>query len=564
MLVIIIISFMAQLCIFSLREKLRKRRAKKKEEIEDLIDKYVVEDKKGFLRQKLAKVFELIAKTEEYIENIIKRKVKVVEEPYEFTKRERNLIQKAKVEYDSFISEFASALPSTEEQRILDMKELQNAISILESFDAETYETEEKVYDAGTGIFYDKMSRKFMFIIDENKLIEYDFIPIQRIKYHAFSTIKNIKDEDFIPVLNIMKETNLIDDIIEVNPQFHIIVFTDEKKIDLSIPEKVLLSFAYDQEILTIQKLVKLTEWKEDYAKKVIDKLVIKDIISIQGNNITVKSFGNIKERNKWNAIIEHKIQQEKEAEEKKYERQMERAAQLKKKAVKVEEIQILDKIISEPEKEEVIEEIKFTEKPSVKELPLPKEEAMTAKVATKQKQETKDKDEIISAIDALDEIMPTKTATIKDTEQEEVETPDIQDLIPEKILNYHEKFSLINGGFSQYDKIKQYLDQELENVPEDLLIKILEQLKELELIQDSIKIGSHDFYLFNDFSLTDDDKVFIEFAINKKPMIKEDFVQGLNWDEERIFEIIKNLQEKNILKIENNQIIIPGIIQKE
>ena len=227
----------------------------------------------------------------------------------------------------------------------------------------------------------------------------------------------------------------------------------------------------------------------------------------------------------------------------------------MKKKLAKVEEINVLDENISEQDKEEEIKEIKFTVKPSVKNLPSPKATNITDR-------EIIEKEELTNTIEALDEIMPTETASAKSTEGIEIETPDLQDLVPQKILNYHENFSLINGGFSQYEKIKQYIGQELENVPEDLLKKILEQLKELQLIHDSIKIGGFECYLFNDISLNDDEKKFIEFSINKKPMIKEQFIQDLNWEEEKILLTMKRLQEKGILRIDKNFIIIPGIVQ--
>ncbi|TFG25495.1 MAG: hypothetical protein EU532_11595 [Promethearchaeota archaeon] len=525
--------------------------------MEDLIDKYVVEEKKSLLRQKLAKVFELITKTEDFLERIVKRKVKFYEDDYTFTDAERELIEKVKAEYSSFYLELRSAMPQTDEQRFMDMKELKDAISILESFDAESYEIKERAHDAGTGIFYDKMSRKIMYIIDDYKLSEFAFVPIQSIKYYAFSTIKNIKDEDFIPILTIMKETNLISDIIEINPQFQIIVFDEEKKLELSIPEKVLLSFAYDEDLLTLHKLMELTEWKEDYAKKILTELINRGIISVEDEVIKVKSFSEINERIKWNTLIENKTQQEKIEEERKYEKKKEREHQFKKKIAKEKQINIFDEKISEPDKEEVFEEITFKEKPSVKELPSPQK-----RLEIEKKRRT---EEMTDVIDALDNIMPTESTTIKEAEELlENEGPDPQDLVSELILNYHENFSLINGGISQYEKIKKYIEQELENVPEEMLKKTLEQLWELRLIHEKIIIGDYDFFLFKDISLKDDDKEFFKFAINKKPMKSEDFIQGLNWEEYKIRWTIERLQEKGLLRIENDYIIIPGIIQLE
>ena len=563
-LIILILLLVFRYRSFLSKIKLTKRQKEKEKSLDGALEKYIGEESKGPMKQKLAKISEIIAKTEAHIEETVKKKIKVAKSQLKVKESEEVLISKAKMEYTALISDFKSAMPRTEQERVQDMKELKSAISMLETFDEESYEARPKEYDAGLGMFYEKISRRFLSIINENKLTEYGFIPIQRIKYHAFSTIKNIKDEDFIPVLKVMKETNLINNIVEINPQFQIIVFTDEIKLDLSIPEKVLLSFAYDEDLLTFQKLVELTEWKENHANSVIEGLKEKGIITIENDIITAENFGTIEERIEWNKTIQDIGRKEKFKEEKKRLRQLERAAQLKRKLAKKTDIEITDEPIYEPEKEEILKEIKFKEKPSVKDLVLLKEDAKITSEVIQQDQENEKKDVLTSVIEALDEIMPSDISTTNGSEHGEVETQDIQDLVAEEILNYHEKFSLINGGFSQYEKIKQYLDQELENVPEDLVKKMLEQLKKLELIFDSITIGYHDFYLFNDISLTEDDKDFIEFAINKKPMIKEDFIQGLNWNESRISITIKNLQDKNVLRMELGYIIIPGVIQNE
>ena len=69
------------------------------------------------------------------------------------------------------------------------------------------------------------MARKFQQIIQKKKLDTFKFIPIQRIEYHALKEIRNIRNEDILPILNIMKETNLLKDLIEINPTLYIIIF---------------------------------------------------------------------------------------------------------------------------------------------------------------------------------------------------------------------------------------------------------------------------------------------------------------------------------------------------
>ncbi|MFX1441793.1 MAG: hypothetical protein ACFFHV_00125 [Promethearchaeota archaeon] len=548
--------------------KVIKRKKEKEKSLDVALEKYVREESKEPMKQKLEKITEMIAQTEAYIEDTVKKKVRVAKSQLKVKESEEALISKAKMEYNTFISDFKSAMPKTEKERVQDMKELKSAILMLETFDEESYEAKPKEYDAGLGMFYDKMSRRFLSIINENNLNKYDFIPIHEIKYYAFSNIKNIKNDDILPILNVMKDTELLRNLIEINPTFQIIVFNNGEKLDLTFPEKVLLTFAYEEDILTNQKLIELTDWKEDYANKIIEGLKDKGLIKFENEKITVENFGSVEERRNWNKIIQNKIEEEKKKEEEKRKQQLERAAKLKERLGEVEEAVISKESDSEKVLKQEPSKIKFKQKPAIKKLPKLegeiKPEEVTSKDKLKEEQDIKDKDDLIGAMEALDIIAPAKSVEKLELKGDllEEEISNLEELIPEKILSYHEKFTLINGGLSQYEKIKRFIERELGKISDDLIKSVLEQLIELQMIHGIYKIGDYDFYLFNELSLTEDEKTFIQFAINKKPMFKEDFIQGLNWDEEKILKTMKTLQEKSILRIENNEIIIPGIIQ--
>ena len=456
-------------------------------------------------------------------------------------------------------------MPATEKDRLSDMEELKITISILESLDADAYETIPKVVDAGLGMFYEKMSRRFKSIINEHNLSDFNIIPVTRIMYHAFLNIKNIKEKDILPILIIMRDTNLLSDIIEINPTFHIIVFIDEK-LKLSLQDKVIISFVYDNENLTIQKLMELTEWKKDYTNNIINKLSEKNIINLTDETIRLEGFGTWEERGKWDELIKEKTQTEKEEEDLKLMKQSDRKKELEQRLANIETIKLPEPEEMEPDSEAKSKKpkIKFKKKPKAQ--PLPKSKKIfdsEKKKEIKEKQEIKDKDNLISAMEELDEIMPNQNSKSGiDSQKVKEEKADLEDLIPEKILSYHEKYSIVNGGFVQFEKLKNFIDQDLKSAPEDLIRIMLEQLKELKMIQDSIQIGNSDFYLFNKISLNEEAKILIEYAINKKPMKKEEFKTGLKWSEEEILATMKDLQEKGILRIEKDKIIIPGIIQ--
>ena len=191
---------------------------------------------------------------------------------------------------------------------------------------------------------------------------------------------------------------------------------------------------------------------------------------------------------------------------------------------------------------------------------------SLGTKEKVKETQEIIYKDALVGAIEALDDIIPTIPATTSETDTKDLKSKEasIEDLVSEKILKYHEKFSIITVGFAQYEKIKNYFRLELVDVPDKLLKTMLNQLIELQMIVKLIKIGKFKFYLFNEISLSDTEKNFIKFAISKKRMNKEEFINGLRWDEEKTVLTIKRLQQKGILFLANHNVIIPGIIQEK
>ncbi len=507
--------------------------------IDNILVKFVLDKNRDLVKEKFTQTTELIAKTQDEIEKEVRSKTlfklfdkvrEVSEDHYKYKFKEKRLIKKAGRTFDTFVERIDSAMPATEEERLSDMKELKAAISILESYDEESYRVSPKKTDAGVGMFYDRMSRQFKSLISEYKLDHYRLIPIQRLKYHVLSNNKRLKDEDILPIVNIMKETNLVGDVIEVNPTFHVIVLGEER-FDFSIPEKVLLTFAYEED-LTLRKLLELTEWKEEHAKNVIKSLNDQGLDTSFDEKIGVRGFGQIEDRKLWNDTIEKIIQKAKDKESEKKRRQIIRKEQLKQKLSQVEKMEI----------------------------PSAEVKNMTSeKQKLQEEQEIIDKDALVGAMEALDDIVPVKAEKDLKTEEEPQENQ-----ISEKVLEYHEKFSLINGGIAQYEKIKEYLTQELGIFSDEILKTVLNQFIELKMIVETIKIGEYDFYLFNEIDLTESQKDFLNFAINKNAMKKEDFIEGLEWNEEKTLLTMKQLQQKGILVLAQQNILIPGLIQKD
>lgn len=521
---------------------------KKHEEKLKHIEKFIPEEKKDIMSKKLEKISLIISETEDHIEKVVKEKLKKAQEQLEARTDESEIIEKGGKEYRTFMAGMRSAYPKTKEELQIDIENLKDTMEKLEVLEDSSKITESKKRDIGAGIFFEKMSRKFQEIIYKHNLNDYSIIPLQRIQFHAFEEIKNIKKSDFLPILNLMKRTNLLYDIIELNPTFYLIVF-EKEEYEFSNPEKVVLTFAYEEEDLTVRKLLELTEWDYTYADKILNQMQDKEVLSILDENILIQGFGYPEERKKWNDKIEEHDKKEKVKEQEKLQKKLALRKKLKDKVeeagskklkgisdvITQKEVNYVEEIDDFETLEKESPKIKFESRPKVKILPMSKEA-----VATKSK-------ELIDL----------------DLEYIETEEQELKELVSQKILSFHEDFSLLNGGFAQYEKIKKYIEHDMEKVPEELLNDVLKQLNELKLINSSTRIGKFTYYLFKEIDLSPNERKFIRFAVNKTPMEKEELMKGLKWGEGRTLRTMKKLQEKGILRIESNKVIIPGINQE-
>ncbi|TFF92940.1 MAG: hypothetical protein EU543_04715 [Promethearchaeota archaeon] len=540
------------------------------------IKKYFKSDQEAEVLEKYKEISKIVEDTEREMERSIQKKVKLVKN--QFKKAERELIEKGTMQYSMFSSNLSSAMPESEQQLTQDMEDLKGTISLLESMDEAAIKGSKKEVGIGLGMFYDKMSTRIKKIIEEKTLDKFDFIPLPRLKYHAFQEIKNIKDEDFLPIIQVMRETNLLGDIIEINPAFHILLFKD-KKLDLTKTEKVVLTFAYEEDNLTRKKLLELTEWNTNYAEKILNGLSEKGVLDFNGS-IIIKSFNPPEERKKWKELLNNIKKEQRKREEEKFQKALIRRTEFKDKLTKTELIAKAEenKITGKTEKEKNTKsekKIKFGKKPTTKALPELKSTKQEEKI--KKIQDIKDKDSLIGAMEALDEELKisSKKKLKTDSSEDDLsdisldienlreEAPGAEDIISGQILNYDEKFSMINGGFVQYQKIKDYILKKDERVTEEMLKKVLNDLTNLKMINKIIIIGEDTFYAFNQIDLTQNQKEFIRFLINKKPMQKEKIIAGLKWEEEKVLNVMKSLQKKNILRFQDDKILIPGALQK-
>jgi hypothetical protein len=368
--------------------------------VDKTLDRFFEKSEKGATLQKLAAINKLKQEMEAKIgvktaERKEKAKVQLANKP----EIEDEIIDQGGQVYLSFTEGLISAAPSNLEEKNKDMNDLLAAVKALEMMDKKNYKMpEDKNVDVAKGMLYDSISSRLDRIIRKNKFKQFAFIQAAKLESYAYGMIKRLEHEDYMQTLQIMKEVGTIKDLIELNTQTTLIVFSKEK-IHLNQAEKVVIAFAAEEDILTINRLQTQTLWKPAYLNRTLKSLEKKKYLEIKDNNLEIigmitreerenlqkkrvelqenKKLRETKSKKLEDELLEQKRLKEEEDEIKNQEMLKQRQEILLKEArIKAEEEAKQRRIEaerrSEIEEKERLEKIKAMPKPNIKMLPLP------------------------------------------------------------------------------------------------------------------------------------------------------------------------------------------------
>ena len=286
--------------------------------VDRTLNKFFKGVEKATARKRLSEVDKIKAQFELEIGAVYAKKEKTIEKQFAEKKDYTEIIDEGDKTYFSFVADMGNAEPVTEEEKMQDMSDLMAAVNALEDLDADHYQKDDMDgessgtggMDLGKSMYYDKISRKLGKIIKTQNFKELKYVQAEKLKAIAFQTMKELSDKDFLETLKLMKEIGTIKDIIEINPEVRFLSFTKEK-LKLTMAEKVVLTFANDHDILTVNRLKESTEWKPAYVTRILNSLTKKGIIEIKDDVLTSERIINSAER----ALL---IEKRKEADEKK------------------------------------------------------------------------------------------------------------------------------------------------------------------------------------------------------------------------------------------------------
>ncbi|MHA1370208.1 MAG: hypothetical protein ACTSRA_10895, partial [Promethearchaeota archaeon] len=138
---------------------------------------------------------------------------------------------------------------------------------------------------------------------------------------------------------------------------------------------------------------------------------------------------------------------------------------------------------------------------------------------------------------------------------------------LSEKIFAIYEKHEIVNGGVMQLKKLEQLLIKEgLKSINKEDLKKTIDLLKSMGMISRVLEFPNGEkVLLFKDIPLSDKEIEILGKVLEtpKQLFVKTKLATILNMTEEEILDLLKNLQEKGIIRYHGDSVIeVPGFIQ--
>lgn len=268
-------------------------------------------------REELAETRTIVESAMEEIERAAaKRQAAAKEALAHATKEEEVLIAEGRRQLLSYTRELKPAEPRTEEERQSDLQELRKAIADLEALDFEFYdrgvEGVEGVESAGAvvervvpapevdllarSMFLDELAGKLERAIKALELSKLQACDLNKLLAHLWRLgTTDFDEKDATEALQLLVDRGVVAGVHRLNPE--VVLLSFGKPIELNASEQVVVVFAATNDYLTGERLKSLTEWDEEYVRKVLDGLVKKGLATFEGDKVEVVGLESADEK---------------------------------------------------------------------------------------------------------------------------------------------------------------------------------------------------------------------------------------------------------------------------
>ncbi len=475
--------------------------------VQKILEKYFKEKE---VQQKELEKLEIIEAMKETVLDEIEIKSTEMTEKAEATikslKPEEHLIEQGGKMFTQFSIGLEDAFPRNEKERVKDMGDLMDAIKVLESLDKDHYESDIQD-DTGKGMFFDQITSKLFRAMrkDESFTTERIFV-FDKLVTLGLKTLKNTTRKDLHDSLNFMKEAAYIKDFLEINSELTVVIRKGEIP-EFSKSEMVVLALAYDEHPLSYSYLLEESQWSESFADSVIKGLIQKNLAHVQDDFISIVGFETLEEKAERKTLEEELEDRLKEKERQSKEQQERLERELRGDTVEstLEESDTQEFEVNEEEFQDIIGS------------------------------------EFVG--DEMDNELSTEA-------------------IIEAIITVYENYEHINGGLMDVRLIRKYISELYPEITVEMILNTVDSLLNMGFVQELVKYPETSILLFKEITLDEDMKILLGSIVKYGWMDKIEIGEKLSWEEEKTLNVMKLLQDAEVLRLdEKNRVVIPGLL---
>ncbi len=132
---------------------------------------------------------------------------------------------------------------------------------------------------------------------------------------------------------------------------------------------------------------------------------------------------------------------------------------------------------------------------------------------------------------------------------------------IIEGIVTIFENYEHMNGGLMDVRLIRNYLSELYPDITVEQILNTLDAIIEMGLVRTIFEFPQTTVLLFKDMVLDEEMKLLLGSILKFGRMNKTEMGEKLSWDEELTLNVMKRLQDIEVLRLdEKNRVVIPGL----
>lgn len=137
------------------------------------------------------------------------------------------------------------------------------------------------------------------------------------------------------------------------------------------------------------------------------------------------------------------------------------------------------------------------------------------------------------------------------------------EETLTEAILGIYEESEVVNGGILEVERLQEFLAEKGHPASPVVLQNTLEMLAQVGMVHRVIEWSDTKLVCFREIDFSEEELELLEALHDRPIMTPAEIAKKVKKDEEVVLELIKGLQEKQVLRLRGDKVEVPGLRQE-